>query len=353
MRHRARQADEPERRAAEGRSFWQWLRAAFCNRESAESDRSTDRSFTDSPKEGRGALGRVPPIDNTSSDVSGRQDHEFLDRVCRRDPGVPGAYQGDRLRRLGRQRCERHDELRTRRASSSCADQHRRPGPERATRRRSRSASVPRSPRASARAPIPRRGARPRSRTSPASRRPSPARTWSFITAGMGGGTGTGAAPIIAQLAKEEGALTVGVVTKPFLFEGRQRRARPSTASPSSPSTSTRSSRFRTRSCSRLEGRGPLVHRRLPQGRRGPLPGRQGHQRSHHPERHRQRRLCRREDRHEQHGPLDDGHRLRQGAGRARASPRRWPSSRRSSTTSRSRARPACSSTSSAVPTSS
>jgi cell division protein FtsZ len=44
-----------------------------------------------------------------------------------------------------------------------------------------------------------------------------------FITAGMGGGTGTGAAPIIAQLAREEGCLTVGVVTKPFLFEGRQR----------------------------------------------------------------------------------------------------------------------------------
>src|SRR5215813_15073925 len=47
-----------------------------------------------------------------------------------------------------------------------------------------------------------------------------------FITAGMGGGTGTGAAPIIAQLAREEGALTVGVVTKPFLFEGRQRARR-------------------------------------------------------------------------------------------------------------------------------
>jgi cell division protein FtsZ len=42
----------------------------------------------------------------------------------------------------------------------------------------------------------------------------------------MGGGTGTGAAPIIAQLAREEGALTVGVVTKPFLFEGRQRSRR-------------------------------------------------------------------------------------------------------------------------------
>ena len=44
-----------------------------------------------------------------------------------------------------------------------------------------------------------------------------------FITAGMGGGTGTGAAPIIAEIAKELGALTVGVVTRPFLFEGTRR----------------------------------------------------------------------------------------------------------------------------------
>jgi len=44
-----------------------------------------------------------------------------------------------------------------------------------------------------------------------------------FITAGMGGGTGTGAAPIVAEIAKSMGILTVGVVTKPFLFEGRQR----------------------------------------------------------------------------------------------------------------------------------
>ncbi len=44
-----------------------------------------------------------------------------------------------------------------------------------------------------------------------------------FIAAGMGGGTGTGAAPVIAQISKELGALTVGVVTKPFSFEGRQR----------------------------------------------------------------------------------------------------------------------------------
>lgn len=44
-----------------------------------------------------------------------------------------------------------------------------------------------------------------------------------FITAGMGGGTGTGAAPIVAEIAKEMGALTVGVVTRPFVFEGRRR----------------------------------------------------------------------------------------------------------------------------------
>ncbi len=44
-----------------------------------------------------------------------------------------------------------------------------------------------------------------------------------FITAGMGGGTGTGAAPVIAKAAREEGALTIGVVTRPFLFEGTRR----------------------------------------------------------------------------------------------------------------------------------
>ncbi len=45
-----------------------------------------------------------------------------------------------------------------------------------------------------------------------------------FVTAGMGGGTGTGAAPVVARIAREAGALTVGVVTKPFTFEGRRRR---------------------------------------------------------------------------------------------------------------------------------
>src|SRR5580658_676835 len=45
-----------------------------------------------------------------------------------------------------------------------------------------------------------------------------------FVTAGMGGGTGTGGAPVVAKIAKELGALTVGVVTRPFLFEGKKRR---------------------------------------------------------------------------------------------------------------------------------
>ena len=44
-----------------------------------------------------------------------------------------------------------------------------------------------------------------------------------FITCGMGGGTGTGAAPVIAEIARDMGILTIGVVSKPFLFEGRQR----------------------------------------------------------------------------------------------------------------------------------
>lgn len=45
-----------------------------------------------------------------------------------------------------------------------------------------------------------------------------------FVTAGMGGGTGSGAAPLIAEMAKKAGALTVGIVTKPFAFEGKPRK---------------------------------------------------------------------------------------------------------------------------------
>jgi len=60
-----------------------------------------------------------------------------------------------------------------------------------------------------------------------------------FVTAGMGGGTGTGAAPVVAEIAKESGALTIGVVTKPFRFEGlrRQTRRRRSATPSRSPTT--------------------------------------------------------------------------------------------------------------------
>ena len=45
-----------------------------------------------------------------------------------------------------------------------------------------------------------------------------------FLTAGMGGGTGTGVTPVLAELAREMGILTVGIITRPFLFEGQRRR---------------------------------------------------------------------------------------------------------------------------------
>ncbi len=62
-----------------------------------------------------------------------------------------------------------------------------------------------------------------------------------FVTAGMGGGTGTGAAPVIAQVARDLGALTVGVVSKPFPFEGNvAARSSPTSGSRSSRTTSTR-----------------------------------------------------------------------------------------------------------------
>ena len=77
---------------------------------------------------------------------------------------------------------------------------------------------------------------RPRARRSRTRDAASPRRCGAdmvFVTAGMGGGTGTGAAPVIAEIAHECGALTVGVVTKPFGFEGNRRRSRPRRASPS------------------------------------------------------------------------------------------------------------------------
>jgi cell division protein FtsZ len=71
-----------------------------------------------------------------------------------------------------------------------------------------------------------------------------------FVAAGLGGGTGTGAAPVVASLAKELNALTVAVVTKPFRFEG-PRRADAEKVWRSSPPRSIRSSRFLLTGCSK------------------------------------------------------------------------------------------------------
>ena len=70
-----------------------------------------------------------------------------------------------------------------------------------------------------------------------------------FVTAGLGGGTGTGAAPIIASLASEMGALTVAVVTKPFAFEGKRRLQQAEKGLPSSSNRWIRSSSSPTSGC--------------------------------------------------------------------------------------------------------
>ena len=77
--------------------------------------------------------------------------------------------------------------------------------------------------RASARAPTPRSAGRPPRSPTTASGRRCAAPTWCSSTAGEGGGTGTGAAPVVARIARELGALTVGIVTSPFGFEGNRR----------------------------------------------------------------------------------------------------------------------------------
>ncbi len=116
-----------------------------------------------------------------------------------------------------------------------------------------------------------------------------------FVTAGEGGGTGTGAAPVIAEIAKNEiGALTVGVVTRPVRVRGRQagqagRRGHPAPAR-------------QRRHADRDPERAPAVDRRAPHddprrlqgGRRRPAPGRPGHHRPDHDPRPDQPRLRRR-----------------------------------------------------------
>ena len=144
-----------------------------------------------------------------------------------------------------------------------------------------------------------------------------------FITAGAGGGTGTGAAPVVARIAREVGALTVGIVTKPFSFEGARRgeqaergveelaaRGRHADRDPElAPAVGARQED--------LDGRG------LPRGRRRAAPGRAGHLRPDHAAGADQPRLRRRADDHGRGRP-----------GAARASAWAWASTARSTRSS-------------------
>ena len=133
-----------------------------------------------------------------------------------------------------------------------------------------------------------------------------------FITAGMGGGTGTGAAPVVAEIAKQAGALTIGVVTKPFVFEGgapREHRRRGQAEPP-------RQGRHPDHGSQPAPARGGRQEdpdgRRLQDRRRRPAPGRAGHLRPDRVPGPDQPRLRRRQDDHVGPGRGADGHRLRQ-----------------------------------------
>ena len=266
--------------------------------------------------------------------------------------GQPRQDQGDRRRRWRRQRRQHDDRVAPRRRRVH-RRQHRRAGArgqpgadEDPARRRAHQG--------------PRRRRQPRDR--PQGRARGRARSSTevlagadmvFVTAGMGGGTGTGAAPIIAQLAREGGALTVGVVTKPFGFEGQQARApgregiatlaaarRHADHDPErAPARARRRSRPR---CVDAFRKADEVLLQAVQGISDLITDPRPHQ----------RRLRRRAHDHDGHGPRAHGHR-RRASGERRAHRGRRDGDHLAAARGRldRRARPASSSTSSAAPT--
>ena len=118
-----------------------------------------------------------------------------------------------------------------------------------------------------------------------------------FVTTGLGGGTGTGAAPIIASLASEMGALTVAVVTKPFSFEGKRRMAQAERGiAELMESVDTTIVIPNEKLLAVAEER--RILRIVPHRRRHSAAGRAGNLRHHHDSRHHQPRLRRRENHH-------------------------------------------------------
>ena len=159
-----------------------------------------------------------------------------------------------------------------------------------------------------------------------------------FITAGLGGGTGSGAAPVVAQIAKEGGALTIGVVTKPFAFEGTEAQARRREVGRGAQGPGRRAHHHPERPA---QGRRPEEHehpRRVPRRRRRAAPGRPGHQRHHHGARPHQPGLRRRPRDHEGRGLRAHGH--RPGLGREPRRRRRPPGDRQPAPRARHQRRP-------------
>ena len=130
-----------------------------------------------------------------------------------------------------------------------------------------------------------------------------------FVAAGEGGGTGSGAAPIVARIARELGALTVGIVTTPFRFEGTKRRSQAEKGVEPA-----RGLRHDDRDPERPAARGARAldvdARRVQGRRRRPPPGRPGHLRPDHDARPDQPRLRGRAHDHVRLGHRADGHRL-------------------------------------------
>ena len=141
-----------------------------------------------------------------------------------------------------------------------------------------------------------------------------------FITAGMGGGTGSGAAPVIAEVARDLGALTIGVVTKPFSFEGARRRLNAEKATEAAARQGRHADHHPQRPAQGRRPEGDVDRRRLPRRRRRAAPGRPGHQRPDHRARPHQPRLRRRADGDEGCRLGADGHRPRIGRGTCRRS---------------------------------
>ncbi len=130
-----------------------------------------------------------------------------------------------------------------------------------------------------------------------------------FITSGLGGGTGSGAAPIVAEIAKELGALTIAVVTKPFTFEGAKRKLSAEKAAETAQGEGRHAHHDPERPAARRRPEEHVDPRRVPGRRRRPAPGRAGHQRHHHGAGAHQPRLRRRARDHEGRRLGAHGHR--------------------------------------------